>query len=316
MRHKREGPAQIFPRHCRHIDAIQQYATDPWFKKPQQKLKDRGFPGAGRADKRHRFPGTNGQRQIIERGNLWPGRIGKAHGVKFDGTGNPIRQQVRRDRVHDRVDCFQQLDQSLCCSGGALQFAPDFRHSSHSTGHQNRINHELHQFPGAHGSGTHVPCTDPKHPDNASEDQKDHDHRHQRPGGDPLFGDIECPFGKAAKTRPALCLMGIGLNRLRGEKRFGCLGGTVGNPILAFTAQPAQSPAQRQDRHNDQRHNQQHQRRQFRRSEQHENQATNQDQHIARRHRNRRRDHRQDQRGVRGQPRQDLTCHDPLKKHR
>jgi hypothetical protein len=89
------------------------------------KLDDRGFARARRADKGHRFTRRDVQCHPVQRNNIGTGRISKMHILKGDQPFNRLRQRRGIGRILHCIFGLQQLDQTFCGTGGPLQFAPD-----------------------------------------------------------------------------------------------------------------------------------------------------------------------------------------------
>ena len=236
LRHHCHGTAKIGARHVAQINAVQQDSTLLWIIKPHQQLQYRRFTRPRRPNQRHRLACRHGQRNAVQGRGFGPRRIAKADIAQGDLAAHRAGQQARIGGFLHLIRRMQHLDQTFGGPRRPLQLAPDFRQRSHRARHQHRINHELHQFAGAHRARLHIACAHPQHANDAGEHKKNHDDRHHRPGADPGFGRPKGPFGDIAKFGAGLGLMRERLHRLH---RCQCLGRharRLRDQILIFAA--------------------------------------------------------------------------------
>ena len=218
---------------------------------------------------------------MVQRRNIGARRIAERHIVKADGSLHRHRQRCGCCGVLHAVFDRQQLDQPFGGASSALQFAPDFRQGRDTARDHDRVYHELDQRAGRHHACAHVIGADPQHADDARKDQKDHDHRHQRPRANTPPGRVIAAFGHIAELGARCRLLGEGLHGLHRPQGFGCAARRGRDPVLVFAADHPQAPSQHQDRNDHGRHNQQHQPRQLGRGQQHQHQTARKDQHVA-----------------------------------
>ena len=309
LRHQGQRLAEGAAGHGVERHAIKADLPRLWVIEALNQLDHACFAGPRWADKRHGFARRHGERDIVKGRRIRPRGIGEAHVIKGNLAPDRVGKWGGVGGVLYPVGGAQKFLQAFGGPCGALQLAPDFRQGRHGPRHHDRIDHELHQCPGAHFICPHIARAHPQHAHHAGKDQKDHDHGHRRPGGDPAFGRIKAFFRHITEPLAALIFVGESLHRLHAQQRLGGIARRIGDPVLIFAAKFAQAAAEREDRHDNQRHDQQDHSRQLGRGDQHEHQATKEDQKVAQRDRHRGANHRQDQRGIGSDPAKHLAGH-------
>ena len=127
LRHDSEAATHVNGISGSHIDTIKRDAARLRIIEAQEKLEDRAFARAGRADNGHRLTGIDAQRIIIERRHMGPRRIGEHDLIESDG---PARRDRQRNGLNGRGNVGHGVDEFDKALGGTrrhLHIAPDFR---------------------------------------------------------------------------------------------------------------------------------------------------------------------------------------------
>ncbi len=220
LRHQRQMPPELRPRHLGQGQAVQRDAPRGRIVEPQQQLQHRGLARARRADQRDRLAGLDGEADPVQRRDRRARRIAKGHVIEGDPPAHRRPGGARGGRIAHLVLGLQQLHQPLRRAGRALDLAPDLRERRDPAGDHHRVDQELRQLADRHPARGDVARADPQHPDDPCEDEEDHDHRHHRARADPLARAVVGPLGQVAEASAHAPLGGEGLHRLHRQQRL------------------------------------------------------------------------------------------------
>jgi hypothetical protein len=150
-------------------------------------------------------------------------------------------------------DLVQQFGQAVGGAGCLREFAPDFRQAPSDAGGNDRIEQELAERAGRERAFEHIVGADPKHGDDAAEDQGDGKAGQQRARADGGAGGAHRRFRRSAVAAGGCGFAAEGLNGAGG--RYGLVGegGGVGKRILRGARAPAHRAAEGDQRKDDQR---------------------------------------------------------------
>ena len=197
--------------------------------------------------------------------------------------------------------------QPLCGARRALDLADDLGQGGDRARRHQGIEDEGRQLAAGHPPGDHVVPADPQDQRDRAEHQQDHRRRQHGPRPDARHGRSKRVLDPSGEAPALLPLAVEGLDRAHRPQGFVHMGRYVGDTVLRQPRQPADPAAVDQDRCQDQRDHQGDQPGQPRRGDDQHHRAAGEQEQVPQEDRDGRADHHLEDRGVGGQPADDLA---------
>ena len=264
-----------------HIHAVDRHGAAVDVVEAQQQLKHRRFAGARRPDQRDPLAGLHDEIDARERRGALRARIAERDLVENDAPRHRLLQRFwlggRRDFGLDG----EYFADPARRAGRRRGFAPHLRQFAERTRAQHGVKHELRQQTGGHAARQHILGAEPKHRDDAGEDQKN------RAGGDEgaqprrLARGVVNAVGRRFEPRDHRRLRAASLHRADSGQIFAGEGGGVRQRVLREARAPAHRASGHDQRRDDQRNHRQRDARQFRTRHDHHDDGADEHEQIA-----------------------------------
>jgi hypothetical protein len=217
---------------------------------PLGQLEQGGLAGAGGADDGNGLAWLDGQREVVQRGLLGPGRV--AEGDMLERQLAASRRQGHRARGRGDSGLFmEQFVEPARRARAAHQIAVDLGQRAEGARHQGAGDHEGRDRAAGDRARRHAQRAAPHQQGQRAEDQE-HDHcGHDRADADPPLGRGEGPLDCGGEAFGLAMLLVEGLDDLARPQHFGDQRADLGHAVLAGARDGAQAAAEPDDRQHD-----------------------------------------------------------------